>query len=1022
MPQFNGQNGGNGPHVVTNGYSEQNSPNSSQLSSEGQDATLISRTQKQHTTQQVTTTTKTIREIQYLGPDGQPIEFVPSSSSGGPPPVHPRLSTSSNPSGPPPPQVYDPYSVNGPNGYGDPRFQQPEFGDYEQYGPQYGNYAEYPHRPPTPPSPSDRSASPPPDHREPDYMRHGSSGSDYPPRSGYDELDTTLMPPRQGESHLQQPTFPGIGPGGHPLPPGSAGGGGGGGGGGVRGYSPHHRHSSLDDHPHSLQGSIGGGYDPNLNNSVFEDTASIQGSTNHTGYPFGAPRAMFDDDESGQSEPPPLMKRTSRPSVNSDSSRGMAGVQWRDPDLHEVIAFLDNSNSVIKANAAAYLQHLCYMDDPVKAKTRQLGGIPPLVNLLSHDTPEIHRNACGALRNLSYGRQNDENKRAIKNAGGIPSLVRLLRKTADNEVKELVTGVLWNLSSCDDLKRTIIDESLLVLVNIVIIPHSGWDRNGPGSDTVWSTVFRNSSGILRNVSSAGDYGRRKLRECEGLVDALLYLVKKAIQKANIDNKSVENCVCVLRNLSYRAQEIEDPNYDKKQMPSSGGPGGVNGGESRAGAKPTSDNLGCFGASKAKKKEGMMGQGSGPGGSNSVTSNNSSRVTRTGPPKAMDLLWQPEVVVPYLNLLSNCSNPETLEAAAGAIQNLSACYWQPSIDIRAAVRKEKGLPILVELLRMEVDRVVCAVATALRNLAIDPRNKDLIGKYAMRDLVQKLPSGNPQHDHGTSDDTIAAVLATLNEVIKKHPEFSRSLLEAGGVERLMTITRQRSRFTSRVVKFASQVLYSMWVHQELREVYRKAGWKEQDFVTKTIAARNARPNSPTNMNSTLNRPMASQSGTRYEDRTMRRSAAGSGAGAGSGGAASGSVPVVGGNGDAHAKNSYLVEYRPEDVPMENLSLYGRTGHPQAQQPIYAPNHHVLPGEPVYAQVNRDKKKNSRNHAADLAHHQPAMHPNAYQDYGDHADHWQVANHHHHGVPLDPQQQIAAANHSGSSGQAAGDSWV
>ena len=64
---------------------------------------------------------------------------------------------------------------------------------------------------------------------------------------------------------------------------------------------------------------------------------------------------------------------------------------------------------------------------------------------------------------------------------------------------------------------------------------------------------------------------------------------------------------------------------------------------------------------------------------------------------------------------------------------------------------------------------------------------------------------------------------------------RSLLEAGGVERLMQITRQRQRFSSRVVKFASQVLYSMWVHQELREVYRKAGWKEQDFVTKTIAA-------------------------------------------------------------------------------------------------------------------------------------------------------------------------------------------
>ena len=187
---------------------------------------------------------------------------------------------------------------------------------------------------------------------------------------------------------------------------------------------------------------------------------------------------------------------------------------------------------------------------------------------------------------------------------------------------------------------------------------------------------------------------------------MLYLVRSAIERANIDNKSVENAVCVLRNLSYRAQEIEDPNYDKRQLPAA---------DSRAAAKPTTDNLGCFGASKAKNAAPKA---------NGTTGGSSSR---NGGSAGMDQLWVPDVVQPYLNLLSNCSNPETLEAAAGAIQNLSACYWQPSIDIRAAVRKEKGLPILVELLRMEVDRVVCAVATALRNLAIDQRNKELIGK-------------------------------------------------------------------------------------------------------------------------------------------------------------------------------------------------------------------------------------------------------------------------------------------------------
>ena len=55
-----------------------------------------------------------------------------------------------------------------------------------------------------------------------------------------------------------------------------------------------------------------------------------------------------------------------------------------------------------------------------------------------------------------------------------------------------------------------------------------------------------------------------------------------------------------------------------------------------------------------------------------------------------------------------------------------CFLQWSMVVRSAVRKEKGLPILVELLRMNYDPVVRAVATALRNLAIDPRNKDLIG--------------------------------------------------------------------------------------------------------------------------------------------------------------------------------------------------------------------------------------------------------------------------------------------------------
>ncbi|CAL8320888.1 unnamed protein product, partial [Boreogadus saida] len=93
----------------------------------------------------------------------------------------------------------------------------------------------------------------------------------------------------------------------------------------------------------------------------------------------------------------------------------------------------------VQSNAAAYLQHLCFGDNKIKAEIRRQGGIQLLVDLLDHRLGEVHRSACGALRNLVYGKANDENKVALKNCGGIPALVRLLRKTADVEVRELVT-------------------------------------------------------------------------------------------------------------------------------------------------------------------------------------------------------------------------------------------------------------------------------------------------------------------------------------------------------------------------------------------------------------------------------------------------------------------------------------------------------------------------------------------------------------------------------------------------------
>ncbi|XP_054629280.1 ARVCF delta catenin family member b isoform X5 [Dunckerocampus dactyliophorus] len=497
--------------------------------------------------------------------------------------------------------------------------------------------------------------------------------------------------------------------------------------------------------------------------------------------------------------------------------------RWRDPDLPEVIAMLGHPIDPVKSNAAAYLQHLCYENDKIKKDVRQLKGIPVLVGLLDHPKSEVHRKACGALRNISYGKDND-NKVAIKNCDGIPGLIRLLRKTNDMEVRELITGTLWNLSSYEPLKMVIINHGLQTMTNEVIIPHSGWEHepneDSKPRDAEWTTVFKNTSGCLRNVSSDGAEARRRLRECDGLVDALLHALQSAVGKKDMDNKSVENCVCIMRNLSYHvhkevpgAERFQDPSAP--QAPGSAGP-----------HRKKKDDAGCFGSKKAK---------------------------------GFELLYQPEVVRLYLSLLTESQNYNTLEAAAGALQNLGAGQWTWSNYIRATVRKEKGLPILVELLRSDSDKVVRAVAIALRNLSIDRRNKDLIGSYAMRDLVSNLPSGQQRPAKNLEEDTVVAILNTIHEIVTDSSENARSLIQAQAIEKLVAINRTSQ--SPRETKAASHVLQTVWSYKDLRNALTKDGWNKSHFQPTVTATPKGTKNGKPGYDDTTLPLMEKNQGTR-----------------------------------------------------------------------------------------------------------------------------------------------------------------
>ncbi|KAM9477030.1 catenin delta-1 isoform 1-T2 [Clarias gariepinus] len=548
-------------------------------------------------------------------------------------------------------------------------------------------------------------------------------------------------------------------------------------------------------------------------------------------------------------------ERGSMASLDSTLRKGPAPTTWRQPELPEVIAMLNYRLDPVKSNAAAYLQHLTFKNDKVKSEVRRLKGIPALVSMLDNPKKEVHHSACGALKNISYGRDPD-NKIAIKNCDGIPALVRLLRKTRDQDLTDTITGTLWNLSSHDSVKMEIVDHALHALSDEVMVPHSGWERgNDVGEESCkprhleWETALTNTAGCLRNVSSERSEARRKLRECSGLVDSLMYIVHSQINCKDVDNKLVENSVCLLRNLSYQVhREIPGCERYQETAPVNQGPA------------PANHKGGCFSSRKGKDEWFSKGKNDVDGITDIIDI-----PKRTTPAKGYELLFQPEVVRVYTSLLKESKNPSVLEAAAGAIQNLCAGRWTYGRYIRAMTRQEKGLPMMTELLCHGNDRVVRAMSGALRNLAIDARNRDLLGKHAIPNLVANLPGGGQsQPVRNLSEETVVSVLSTLAEVVGSSVDAAKNLRSSQGIERLVLINKDGNR-SDREVRGAGLVLQSVWGFKELRRTLEKDGWKKSDFVVNVNPPSNTRTNGGYGDSSTL--PLIDRGGKQDRDRNM-----------------------------------------------------------------------------------------------------------------------------------------------------------
>lgn len=477
-------------------------------------------------------------------------------------------------------------------------------------------------------------------------------------------------------------------------------------------------------------------------------------------------------------------------------------------DMETAVMNLRDPDPSVQVIGAAYIQHECYNDSDAKNEVRRYKGIPELVKLFNSESQEVQRYATGATRNLIY--ESMENKVALIEEGGIPLLVEAL-KESDDELHKNITGIFWNLSSKDNLKEKLAKETLSELTERILIPLSGGETDESVQQTPSEAdIFYNTTGCLRNLSSVNEKTRQQMRETRGLVESLVEYIKASLDDGKVEDKGVENAVCVLRNLSYQLYNEMPPSAMLRLE-----------GPPRSQDTGKAEPIGCFTpqSKKAKKKQ--------------VNLSTLSEVSRV--PRGVEWLWHPQIVNMYCRVLRQCEiNSTTREAAAGALQNITAGdkRWA-SVLSQLSLEQERVLPLLLDLLRTNNDLELRSITGLLRNLSRHAKDKNDMATKVVNNLVTKLPDDGHQKD--PSSEVVVNICGILNNLVTSSYVAARDITFFDGLPKLVGIrnSHDNSIGKNKAAKAAATVLNNMFQYKKLHKDYKQKGFSRDDFTDNTI---------------------------------------------------------------------------------------------------------------------------------------------------------------------------------------------
>ncbi|XP_034732625.1 plakophilin-1 isoform X2 [Etheostoma cragini] len=488
----------------------------------------------------------------------------------------------------------------------------------------------------------------------------------------------------------------------------------------------------------------------------------------------------------------------------SNIEQQAAAINMPDMTLKEAVVFLSHHEENYQQCGATFIHHASFKEESAKREVLKLQGIPVLVSLLRSPYPGVSQAVAGALRNLVFKDQN--NKLEVQRCGGIAKALQLLKETNSTETQKQITGLLWNLSSADELKAELIATALPALTENVVVPFTCWSDDS-ANNNIHPDVFNSATGCLRNLSCGQMKERQAMRACRGLIDSLMGYVQSCVAEESPDDKSVENCACILHNLTYKLEDESPECFNKFQLEKEGQHG-----------RMKSPTIGCFSPKSSKaQKEFLFDAVRG--------------MPEDSKPSGVKWLCHPIAMQTYLSLLGSSQNGATLEACSGALQNLTAGKGLGSSAMSQILVQKLGALLHIPRLLKSPNRSLQKTAMSLLgNMSRTSSLQTTMAKQILPELTSLVSSG--PREMGNSDETIATACNTLRSLMLADTEVSKKFVKSELVSSVADLCENSS--FPKGNKAASLLLYSLWNDKNLQGIAKKQGMAKSLFVNDSYA--------------------------------------------------------------------------------------------------------------------------------------------------------------------------------------------